>query len=655
MDLHQENSTVYEHSLISCNNTPATPYLGEIKLDFGGGDDEHRWKCFGCPSGRPSQVSNQAPANQVNMMCEYPSSGTRRTGSRRSGQPKPPSKPSVSDMCKPGGCGMKLMTTMFEMNKLMGNYSDNELEKEQRMIEAQCYKNGNRYCGEYIETGPPPWDQLVSDCGAPEDPWIGSMPSGDTCSATCKPTWGGLVTNWDCCTKMMMEATPQEFQTYMTAQASACNTTLPGACSGGQPIQFVVEIDNLNYDWLDADPANKKLVDDLVASEISQELGVNKRFVTTTAVKMANNGTELTVNLEFTNADDSDELMKVLETAYDTRRAFSAKVSLDSLEKLPATARVNPENKVGGAVKTGSVAVGSNTKNVIITVSCISNSSSGGQGNASCTCKAGFSGTDGNICRACIAGKYKDVSGSGACTNCAAGKYGTSAGMTSCALCIAGKFKNATGSGACIDCAAGKSAATAGATVCTTTPTTTIVADKNTKHFVVITVTMPYSRAEFDQAKQNKYKEAVAKAAGTVAANIELKITDARRRASSIKVETKIRASSADGVKSLKSALGSGDALKNKINKELEAQGLAKSTGVSEGVSETGGGGLSSGAIAGIVVGTLAGVGILVRGVKQYHQHARVHASSRLQKYALKCAPNPGCRGVAIQQAHEER
>ena len=585
---------------------------------------------------------------------------------------------------------MKLMTTMFEMNKLMGSYSDNELEKEQRMMEAQCYKNGNRYCGEYIEIGPPPWSQLVSDCGAPEDPWFGSMPSGDTCSATCKPTWGGLVTNWDCCTKMMMEAgTPQEFQTYMTAQASACNTTLPGACSGGQPIQFVVEIDNLNYDWLDADPANKKLVDDLVASEISQELGVNKRFVTTTAVKMANNGTELTVNLEFTNAEDSDLLMKVLETSYDTRRAFSAKVSLDSLEKLPATARVDPENKVGGAVKTGSVAVGSNTKNVLITVSCISNSSSGGQGNASCTCKAGFSGTDGNICRACIAGKYKDVSGSGACSDCAAGKYGTSAGMSSCALCIAGKykdvsgsgtcsdcaagkystsagmsscalciagkFKKVTGSGACIDCAAGKSAVTAGATVCTTTPTTTIVADKNTKHFVVITVTMPYSRAEFDQAKQKKYKEAVAKAAGTVAANIELKITDARRRASSIKVETKIRASSADGVKSLKSALGSGDALKNKINKELEAQGLAKSTGVSEGVSKTGGGGLSSGAIAGIVVGTLAGVGILVRGVKQYHQHARVHASSGLQKYALKCAPNPGCRGVAIQQAHEER
>ena len=103
MDLHQENSTVYEYSLISCNNTPATPYLGEIKLDFGGGDDEHRWKCFGCPDGRPSQVSNQAPANQVDMMCEYPSSGSRRTGSRRTaaaavGNPSRPLCPTCASL-----------------------------------------------------------------------------------------------------------------------------------------------------------------------------------------------------------------------------------------------------------------------------------------------------------------------------------------------------------------------------------------------------------------------------------------------------------------------------------------------------------------------------------------------------------------------------
>ena len=49
------------------------------------------------------------------------------------------------------------------------------------------------------------------------------------------------------------------------------------------------------------------------------------------------------------------------------------------------------------------------------------------------------------------------------------------------------------------------------------------------------------SQAEFDTAKQDKYKVAVANAAGTTAANVEiLSITDGRRRAGSVKVETKV-------------------------------------------------------------------------------------------------------------------
>jgi hypothetical protein len=50
-----------------------------------------------------------------------------------------------------------------------------------------------------------------------------------------------------------------------------------------------------------------------------------------------------------------------------------------------------------------------------------------------------------------------------------------------------------------------------------------------------------YSKAEFDQAKQDKYKTAVANPAGTTAANVDiLSITEGRRRAGSVKVETKV-------------------------------------------------------------------------------------------------------------------
>jgi hypothetical protein len=115
----------------------------------------------------------------------------------------------------------------------------------------------------------------------------------------------------------------------------------------------------------------------------------------------------------------------------------------------------------------------------------------------------------------------------------------------------------------------------------------------------------PCVQAEFDTAKQDKYKTAVASAAGTIAANIEIEaITEKRCRAGSVNVQTKvrlrvrkrghtrlrrcwsafpfsqIRVNDAAGVDTLDSTLGTGDALKTKINAELTKQGLQESTGV---------------------------------------------------------------------------
>jgi hypothetical protein len=107
-------------------------------------------------------------------------------------------------------------------------------------------------------------------------------------------------------------------------------------------------------------------------------------------------------------------------------------------------------------------------------------------GSSACQCNTGYTGS---ACTACVAGKYKIVTGSGTCTDCAAGKYSTAIGATtetSCQLCLSnsyspaasssstaclcnagytggtcsacetGKYKSGTGPGACIDCAAGK-------------------------------------------------------------------------------------------------------------------------------------------------------------------------------------------------------
>ena len=57
-----------------------------------------------------------------------------------------------------------------------------------------------------------------------------------------------------------------------------------------------------------------------------------------------------------------------------------------------------------------------------------------------------------------------------------------------------------------------------------------------------MSVTMPFTKASFTEAKQDQYKAAVASAAGTSADNVEiLDIKEVRRRAGSIQVETKVR------------------------------------------------------------------------------------------------------------------
>jgi predicted outer membrane repeat protein len=112
----------------------------------------------------------------------------------------------------------------------------------------------------------------------------------------------------------------------------------------------------------------------------------------------------------------------------------------------------------------------------------------------------------------------------------------------------------------------------------TMSPIVHLPAPADSTFVVTFTVTMPYTTSEFDIAKQSKYKAAVASAAGTVAANVDiLSITGTRRRAGKVDVETKIRSLDAAGVDAVSNSLGSGDALRSKIDQKLMEQGLQAS------------------------------------------------------------------------------
>ena len=52
-----------------------------------------------------------------------------------------------------------------------------------------------------------------------------------------------------------------------------------------------------------------------------------------------------------------------------------------------------------------------------------------------CVCNAGFSGSDGAQCIACVPGSYKPSNGSSNCVSCDRGSYSSAEGATVCSLC----------------------------------------------------------------------------------------------------------------------------------------------------------------------------------------------------------------------------
>jgi len=189
----------------------------------------------------------------------------------------------------------------------------------------------------------------------------------------------------------------------------------------------------------------------------------------------------------------------------------------------------------------------------------------------------GLNGVGERACRSCGAGKYASSAESTACTSCDAGTYITWTGASTCTSCAAGKYSTtvgATSASTCINCGAGKYKAFAGGaeiengsrviltdqyeqfgdaasgplrignvgtvidvrsggggSSSSSSSSSSVVVDKNTQHFVILEVRMPYSKAEFDADKQTKYKKAMARVALTIPENIVIGITEARRRA----------------------------------------------------------------------------------------------------------------------------
>jgi hypothetical protein len=153
---------------------------------------------------------------------------------------------------------------------------------------------------------------------------------------------------------------------------------------------------------------------------------------------------------------------------------------------------------------TYSTTVGATASSTCVTCGANRQSSSGSAALTSCICNLGFTGPNGGTCTACVAGKYKIVTGAAACTDCGANTYSATVGATvastcqacganrqsssgsgaltscicnmgytgpnggTCTACAVGKYKIVTGAAACTDCGANTYSATVGATVAST-------------------------------------------------------------------------------------------------------------------------------------------------------------------------------------------
>ena len=171
-----------------------------------------------------------------------------------------------------------------------------------------------------------------------------TIPADATCSDTCKTTIAAMQEEWGCCAGTMARAMSTQFQTYMGKLYTACGKKLKGSCAGGKPLRFKAKVANLKDAWMKAASDNPALVSEYVGGDASEAFGIISELVTVTGTALANGGTELKINMEFPTQEESDSVKAVFKKAYGSRRA--SKVSFDSLELLPADAKVDPEAKM---------------------------------------------------------------------------------------------------------------------------------------------------------------------------------------------------------------------------------------------------------------------------------------------------------------------
>ena len=202
-----------------------------------------------------------------------------------------------------------------------------------------------------------------------------------------------------------------------------------------------------------------------------------------------------------------------------------------------------------------------------------------------CTCNAGYTSESG-VCAACETGTYKSEPGSLPCDPCPTDSISPVASVlptscickvgyaginrTSCAPCESGKYKLSVGFGLCTICPMGTEKDFTGPGTCMPITRPAIV--------VSLVIGLPITLKEFDEQKQQSFRQGLARAAGVVVSDVRIlniePVSGSRRLLSeSISIEVEIAAKDNTAAEAM---AGNLDA--DSINKQMLEVGLPAAT-----------------------------------------------------------------------------
>jgi len=269
-------------------------------------------------------------------------------------------------------CAQVVMSKTIEMMKIEGQ----DYTMAEGQFTASCFKHNNRYCQEYLDkagsrTTGDYWTPLTqsASCAAPVNgPDTSPFPANPTaCNTQCTTDITALQTNWGCCFTTLLEATSTTFQSWFTAQTTACSSNAVPRCvaeASADTVVTTVCMANLAFSYTGS---NYATVAERVKEDVAMQVGVQTKLCTaatsfTQAAGTTPPGSCLQITCSPPSAVITGNVAVLLDTfsasSTASRRQNTNHMTFGRVSTLPADSRIDTSIGVTGQT-TGATACGS--------------------------------------------------------------------------------------------------------------------------------------------------------------------------------------------------------------------------------------------------------------------------------------------------------